>query len=245
MRAVKKFAIIAALIFVTILGAWTYACCANVPWVSDMARGATHSAALSMGLHVFDPAPSASGAEEKKQTVANLPEGYYLFVGEKPAHSAAKWVVVNPGGGINWLQTDPSPAPASLGVPASAGVPASGARTSNSASGKGEWEDYNYPTIKWKARPIPHLDGGVAQLQTTFEPGLDNKPGMVKYTLTVLKDPNKRGRQIMLLDKDGFKICKFAASDWQDVAASEFIQARDEFPMTEEDYRRVRDYNVN
>jgi hypothetical protein len=236
MRAVKKYAIIAAVIVVAVLGAWTYACCANVPWVSDMARGATHNVALSMGLHVFDPA-SSTGTEEKKQTVTNLPEGYYLFLGAKPAHSAAKWVVVSPGGGIDWLKTDPAQAPTVM--------PATGAPTTSATATTGEWEQYNYPTVKWKAKPIPHVDGGVAQLQTTFEPGADDKPGTVKYTLTVLKDPSKRGRRILLLDKDGFKVCEFAASDWQDVAASDFIQARDNFPMMEEDYRRVRDYTVN
>jgi hypothetical protein len=237
MRAVKKFAIITALVLVALVGAWTYACCANVPWVSDMARGATHNVALSMGLHVFEPANTAAG-EPKKETVANLPAGYYIFAGDRPAHSAPKWVVVNADASIQWLNVDPSenrPTSAASGATPLGGTPTNGA-----------WEDYKYPTIKWKAKPLAKIQGGAAQLLTKYEATPEGKPGVVRYLLTVMKDSSKRPRVVQLLDENGLKIQDFTVTDWLDVAGSDdFVQARDSFAMSEEDYRRVRDYTVN
>jgi hypothetical protein len=235
---VRKYVIITVLGLCLLLGGWIYACVGQIPWLSEAARGATHSMALSMGMHVFDPSP-AGPAAEKKETVANLPDGFYLYLGQKPANTNPKWVVVNPGGGISWLdKADPKTS--------NAGAAGGAAATPVAMPAGAQFETYDYPVIKWKATPLPGTSGAVAQLSTTYERATGAAPqGTVKYRLTIYKS-NSKARVVQLLDADGFKLQQFTATDFHEIPGSEqLLEARDSFPAEESVYRQWRAYSVD
>lgn len=232
----RKIAIISGIVFCLLIAGWTYLCFASVPWISDFARSTTHSAALAAGLHVFEPAQTnAAATAPKQETVANLPDGYYIYLGQRPANTAAKWVAVNPGGSISWLDLGANqPAPSKV-VPAVA--------ISEKMPANAQFEEYTYPKIKWKAKALP--GGAVVQLHTTYQRGEAGQPGIVKYRLTLFKAKNNFQHEVQLLDADGFKSHQFTASDFHQYPDSELMESRDSIPADENEYRQWRDYSVN
>jgi hypothetical protein len=116
---------------------------------------------------------------------------------------------------------------------------------------------YDYPTIKWRAKPLADPPGAIGQLWTTYEPAEQEPgqqpgksagppPGKMKYRLTVFKAPGKAQCVVELLDDKGFKLSQFDVSDFHQVpGTSDIMEARDSYPCTEEEYKRVGDYAID
>jgi hypothetical protein len=233
----RTYLIAGTLLLCLFAGGWAYAYMAGPPWLSGFARSATQSVANAAGIHAFDQAPQDGGqpGEPKKETVAQLPEGYYLYVGARPAASAPKWVAVNPGGTIDWLKAGET-APPKVALAADTNV--------RMPPPAGQFEEYNYPFVKWKAKPMADAEGAIAQLSTTYERGPAGQPGVVKYRLTLFKAANGGAREVQMLDDKGFKLHQFVASDFHQIPGSELMESRDEFQCDEEAYRQSRDYSI-
>jgi hypothetical protein len=109
------------------------------------------------------------------------------------------------------------------------------------------FEMYDYPTVKWRAKPLNDAPGAIAQLWTTYD-WADEKHqsgGIMKYRLTMFKAPEKHECQVQLLDKNGFKITAFDVSDFFPTpGAPEIMEARDSHSLSESEYKRVRDYSI-
>jgi hypothetical protein len=108
------------------------------------------------------------------------------------------------------------------------------------------FELYNYPTIKWRPKPLADAPGGIAQLWTTYEwEDKEHRSGKMSYRLTVFKAPDKHLFEVQLLDNNGFKITQFNAADFHQIpGASDIMEARDSHPCTEEQYKRASDYSI-
>ena len=103
------------------------------------------------------------------------------------------------------------------------------------------FEKYDYPTIKWRAKPLTDAPGAIAQLSTTY----DQPSKSMKYRLTLFKAPNKNQAEIQLLDGQGFKLMQLQASDFHAVpGAPDVNEARDSFPCGEEQYKQASDYSI-
>jgi hypothetical protein len=68
----------------------------------------------------------------------------------------------------------------------------------------------------------------------------------MRYKLTVFKAPEPpRQLQVQLLDKNGFKLLQFDASDFQKLpGTTSLLESRQDFPCSEIDYRQATDYSV-
>lgn len=122
-----------------------------------------------------------------------------------------------------------------------------GTKVVGTADKDGTIEIYDYPTIKWRAKPLAGKDGAIVQLWTTYEAATQagQASGNMKYKLTVFKAPDKQQCEVQLLDKDGFKLMQFDASDFHQMPGSaDIMEARDSNPCTEDLYRRVQDYSI-
>lgn len=120
------------------------------------------------------------------------------------------------------------------------------AGTASRAGSDAAYETYDYPTIKWRPKPLSDVPGGIAQLWTTYE-WADEKhqSGTMNYRLTVFKGRDKNSIEVQLLDDKGFKITQFNASDFHQIPGStDLMEARDSHECTEERYKRVGDYSV-
>lgn len=108
------------------------------------------------------------------------------------------------------------------------------------------FEMYDYPTIKWRPKPVAGVEGAIAQLWTTYETrGEGGKSGKINYRLTTFKAPNKMDYEVQLLDKNGFKLMQFNATDFHQIpGSSEILEARDSYVCDEDEYRRVQDYSI-
>lgn len=108
------------------------------------------------------------------------------------------------------------------------------------------FELYDYPTIKWKPKAMNEKPGAIAQLWTRYEAAEPGKGGgKMNYRLTIFKDPDKSQCEVQLLDNMGFKLTQFIASDFHEIpGAAEIMEARDSHDLTEDLYRKVRDYSV-
>ena len=108
------------------------------------------------------------------------------------------------------------------------------------------FELYEYPTIKFRPKPLNDAEGALAQLSTRFEKGDGpNSLGKMNYKLTIFKAPGRQQCEIQLLDDMGFKLSQFSASDFQPIPGStEVMESRDAFSLTEAEYKKVRDYSV-
>lgn len=107
------------------------------------------------------------------------------------------------------------------------------------------FESYDYPTIKWRAKPLAEAQGAIAQLSTRYESAEPSQPGRMNYKLTVFKAPGKGQCEIQLLDDAGFKLMQFDATDFHQIpGTADIMEARDSHACTEEEYRRVRDYSI-
>lgn len=127
---------------------------------------------------------------------------------------------------VRWMQT------------AVAKVTGGGAQDGNSP-----YEMYDYPTIKWKAKPLSDAEGAIAQLWTRYEGEKDG--GKINYRLTVFKAPSKSQCEVQLLDDQGFKVMQFNASDFHQIpGAPDIMEARESTPSSESEYRRLRDYSI-
>jgi hypothetical protein len=105
------------------------------------------------------------------------------------------------------------------------------------------FEDYQYPRIKWRAKPLPDAPEGIGQLSTTWDGNGTN--GSMKYRLTVFKGSGKDRYEVQILDGSGFKIKQFNASDFHAVpGAPDIMESRESVPCTEDDYRKARDYSI-
>jgi hypothetical protein len=103
------------------------------------------------------------------------------------------------------------------------------------------FELYNYPVIKFKAKPLAEAPGGIIQLWTTY----DRDAKSVQYRLTVFKGGNQQQYEVQLLDGLGFKLGQFNAGDFHAVpGASDIVESRESYPVSEEKYRQIHDYSV-
>lgn len=107
-------------------------------------------------------------------------------------------------------------------------------------------ESYEYPTIKFKPKPLSEAQGALVQLSTRFEKADQaNQQGKMHYRLTLFKAPEKQQCEVQLLDDADFKLSQFDASDFHQIPGSADIrEARDSFPLTEEEYKKVKDYSI-
>lgn len=121
---------------------------------------------------------------------------------------------------------------------------AAGARSVNDENSP--YELYDYPTIKWRPKAIAEVPGAIVQLWTRYEPTDAASPsGKVNYKLTVFKAPDKGACEVQLLDDMGFKLIQFNAGDFHNIpGAPNIMEARESFPCTEAEYKKVRDYSI-
>lgn len=107
------------------------------------------------------------------------------------------------------------------------------------------FEQYDYPTIKWRAKPLDDK-GAIAQLWTRYENDGGKDPnGKMNYKLTFFKAPDKSSCEIQLLDDMGFKLAQFDVSDFHQLpGAADITEARDSFQVSEDIYKKVRDYSI-
>jgi hypothetical protein len=107
-------------------------------------------------------------------------------------------------------------------------------------------ETNEYPTLKWKPKPLMDAAGAIVRLWTIFEAGPNkDTPGTLKYKLTLFKAVRKDQREVQLLDSQGFKLMQFNAADFHDIpGAPDIVEARDALPCSEADYKKIRDYSV-
>lgn len=110
-------------------------------------------------------------------------------------------------------------------------------------------ESEDYPTIKFRAKPLDDK-GAIVQLSTRFEgdkgdPAAQSASGKVNYKLTIFKAPDKSQCEVQLLDVDGFKLLQFDASDFHQLpGTADIMESRDSYACSEDLYRRVRDYSI-
>jgi hypothetical protein len=103
-------------------------------------------------------------------------------------------------------------------------------------------EMYDYPTIKWRAKPLADPPDAIGQLWTKFE----QKTGKMDYRLTLFKAQSRTQCQVQMLDDNGFKIGQFEVTDFHPVpGAADIIESKDSCTCTEEDYKRMGDYSIN
>lgn len=237
----RKFLIVGAIVVVGLIGAWIYCLTAAPPWLSNFARGASVQVAQAVGIHAFDEQPkSADGKEPKKETVTDLPEGYYLYVGSRPAQTPPKWVFVDPAHVISWVNEAPP-----ISTPAKSDKPAVATKAGGKKDENSPYEEYEYPKIKWRAKPLPGAEGAIAQLSTTYERAANGGQGAAKYRLTLFKAGGKGSHEVQLLDANGFKLLEFNAADFHEIPGSDLMEARDSFACDEDQYRQARDYSVD
>lgn len=107
-------------------------------------------------------------------------------------------------------------------------------------------ELYEYPIIKWRAKPLADVPEAIIQLWTTYEPSdPPGQQGKMNYKLTVFKAPEKGQFEVQLLDKTGFKLLQFDASDFHQIPGSaDLKEARDSYSCTEDLYKKIRDYSI-
>ncbi|MBX9686869.1 MAG: hypothetical protein K2X27_09220 [Candidatus Obscuribacterales bacterium] len=108
------------------------------------------------------------------------------------------------------------------------------------------YEIFDYPMIKWRAKPLTDTQGAIVQLWTRYEqPDGKDKAAAMSYRLTLFKAPDKHQCEVQLLDEMGFKITQFDAGDFHQIpGAPDIMEARDSHSMTEDAYRKIRDYSI-
>jgi hypothetical protein len=119
-------------------------------------------------------------------------------------------------------------------------------KSGDQSSDDNQFESYNYPTVKWRPKPLPDASDSAVQLWTTYEAGPKNAPqGLMKYKLTLFKATNKDQREVQMLDAMGFKIVQFSANDFHVLPGSTtIVEARDSVSCSEDQYKKARDYSV-
>ncbi len=121
------------------------------------------------------------------------------------------------------------------------------ARKLSQSDKDGPFESDEYPTLKWRPKPLADSPDSIVRLWTKYESAgaADGKGGVLKYKLTLYKPVNRNSREVQLLDRDGFKIMQFNVDDFHEIAGSaDLVEARDSFSCPESDYKKARDYSV-
>jgi hypothetical protein len=122
-------------------------------------------------------------------------------------------------------------------------------KTIVSADNSSPFESYDYPTIKWRAKPLAQPEGAIAQLYTTYEwNDKSHQPGTgrMNYRFTVFKAGDRKQFEVQMLDDKGFKISQFDISDFRPVpGAPDIMDARDSHEFSEDEYKKFGDYAVN
>lgn len=117
-------------------------------------------------------------------------------------------------------------------------------------AGTGEQESaiemYDFPTIKWRAKPLAAPVGAIGQLWTNFEcTDEQHQTGTLNYRLTLFKATDNRQCKIQLLDENGFKLMQFDVSDFHQVpGAADVTESRDSTTCDEDKYKRAADYVI-
>lgn len=196
----------------------------------------------------------ASSILVKAQDSSSLQPGFYIYLGMQPGRSVPRGFSINSAGGILWQDPNKSPDEKVEAAPRPTGKKPV-ATASNS-----QFEEYNYPIIKWKPKPISGVPGAIVQLSTTYE------ISDLKYKLTLFRAPTSaqpkagaRGIQeastsveipnqitVQLLDSNGFKLSEFTVNQrqWEQIPGTSVLESRDKINCNEWDYRRSRDYSV-
>jgi hypothetical protein len=113
-------------------------------------------------------------------------------------------------------------------------------------TGDSQIESSEYPTIKWKPQQLSDAPDAIVRLWTTYAAdSKDATQGAMKYKLTLFKATQKDGREVQMLDSNGFKILQFNASDFHAMpGAPDIVEARDSVPCSEDQYKNASDYSV-
>lgn len=191
----------------------------------------------------------------KAQDSTGLQPGFYIYLGMQPGRSVPRAFSINSAGGILWQDPNKSPDDKVDPPPRTTGKKPAATNLSGS-----QFEEYNYPIIKWKPKPISGVPGAIVQLSTTYE------ISDLKYKLTLFRAPTStqpkagaRGIQetassveipsqitVQTLDANGFKLTEFTINQrqWEQIPGTSVLEARDKIGCNEWDYRRARDYSV-
>jgi hypothetical protein len=192
--------------------------------------------------------PGAALSEEPPQ--GKLPPGYYVYLGQQPGVSPPKALTISAGGSIIWQDSSSDQAAQKEPLKDILSTPQPAAPDpahSGGASGtESQFETYEYPIIKWRPKPIADVPGAFAQLWTTYI-GSSGTYGTMKYRLTLLKAPSPvPALEVQILDRNGFKVTGFTAAGtfFEPIPGTSLVEARDQRPCREEDYKAACDYTV-
>lgn len=186
--------------------------------------------------------PMPVHSQEKQK----LPAGCYVYLGKQPGSSPPKYVYVGEDGSLRWENSG-------AGTVKSESSNSTGKEPNKKSepSGKGEFESYDYPFIKWKPKMLP--GGALIQLETT----VSNKGmqhgfyGQVKYKAFVFVKGNSlvpsNGIRVKFLDNRGFSVGTFQVNsrDLGVVTGTSVMEGQGTVNMSEEDYKQAVDYSVN
>ena len=192
----------------------------------------------------------------------SLPPGFYIFLGMQPGRSAPRAFTLNSAGNVVWQDTSrlPDDKPLSFDQPAAKPAPRkAGINTLTNT----QFEEYAYPIIKWKAKPVSGIPKAIAQLSTTFE------LNELKFKLTLFRPQTATETKqtygaasgiqetssslvvpsmitVSLLDQNGFKLTDFSINQrqWEQIPGTSILEARDKINCDELNYRRAKDYSV-
>lgn len=191
----------------------------------------------------------------KAQEAGSLQPGFYIYLGMQPGRTPPRAFTINSAGGILWQDPNKAPEDKVETAPRSTSKKPAVPTLSNS-----QFEEYNYPIIKWKPKPISGVSGAIVQLSTTFEmndlkykltlfrAGTNSQtkagPHGISETTTSLEVPNQIN--VQLLDQNGFKLSEFTINQrqWDQIPGTTVLESRDKINCNEWDYRRARDYSV-
>lgn len=187
---------------------------------------------------------------------ASLPEGMYVYLGNPVGSGQPRIFVINNSGQVRWqggnrgnsLSRDVSPTETRQSTDLNRnqdedlqGQPEERIKPAKPGS-ESNFESYNYPVIKWKAKAVPGEPYGVAQLATTYDSDAYGT-GKAKFKLTIFRC-QKTSRQVTLLDKDGFALCTSHPIYPTQVPGTELVEGQQEIYIREDVYRRAYDYAV-
>lgn len=202
---------------------------------------------------------SASYAQDQ----GSLQPGYYIYLGMQPGRNAPKAFTLNSAGTVVWQDSNRLPDDKPLSFDSSPPPKSTGRKPGVNTLTNTQYEEYNYPIIKWKPKPVSSIPKAIAQLSTTYE------VNELKFKITLFRPattsettkPYGAGQGIQetsssivipntvtvsLLDQNGFKLTDFIVNQqqWERIPGTSILEARDKINCDELNYRRARDYSV-
>lgn len=200
------------------------------------------------------------------QPGADLPEGYYLYLGKDINDSVNKRLKITADGHIHWIPAETAEQDkeesglfSRFRKKTNGGIsqPEPNGQVSKSSGTNPDGSDLidsfivenRYPFIKWRTVPVSgtYSDDSVCQLTTTME-----KMGVIytermKVSIVLAKLPRfPNFVQVHFLDKDGFKIFQFAIRGdcFHQIPGNDAIEAKETINCDENIYRKTKQYAV-